>query len=76
MDLHDDQHLADGAAALPVDWPATIRLGLLASGVAGFTAAALHGLVSDGSIIAWVVVASGAASWLQLHRHAAPVLSH
>ena len=76
MDPHDDQLLADGAAALPVDWPATIRLGLVASGLAGLTAAALHGVVSDGSIITWVVIASGAASWLRLHRHAAPVLSH
>jgi hypothetical protein len=76
MDPHDDQHLAGGATAIPVDWPATIRLGLLASGVAGLTAAALHGVVSDGSIITWVVVASGAASWLRLHRHAAQILSH
>ena len=76
MDPHDD-HLLDGSeAAHPVDWRATVRLGLVASGLAGFTAAALHGVVSDGSIIAWVVVASGVASWLQLHRHAAPVLSH
>jgi hypothetical protein len=76
MDPHDDQHLADGAATHTVDWRATIRLGLAASGVAGLAAAALHGVVSDGSIITWVVVASGAASWLQLHRYVAPALSH
>ena len=76
MDPHDDHLLGDGQAAHAVDWPATIRLGLAASGVAGLFAAALHGVISDGSILAWVVVASGTASWLRLERHAAPAWSH
>lgn len=76
MDPHDHTHLTDRTAVHPVDWPATCRLGLVASGIAALAAAALHGVVSDSSIIAWVVVLSGTASWLRLERTAAPAWSH
>jgi hypothetical protein len=76
MDPHHHMHHADRTVVQPVDWPATCRLGLLASGLAGLAAAALHGVISDSAIIAWVVVASGTASWLRLDRHLGHVWSH
>ena len=53
-----------------VDWSAVLRLGFVASLLAGFAAMAMANTFSEQTIVLLVIVAATMASWFQLDRPA------
>ena len=55
------------------DWPAVLRLALIAGIVAALAAIALSGRVAETTIVVCVIVAATMASWFQIeHQRPAP----
>jgi hypothetical protein len=55
------------------DWPAMLRLAMIAGVVAALAAVALHGVIAETTIVVCVIVAATMASWFQIeHQRPAP----
>lgn len=55
------------------DWPAMLRLAMVASAFAALAAVALSGFVAETTIVVCVIVAATMASWFQIeHPRPAP----
>ncbi|MBI5090359.1 MAG: hypothetical protein HZB15_16300 [Actinobacteria bacterium] len=61
---HEQRSDAGGA----VDWPALLRLGMVVGVAAAAAAVALHGFVSETTIVVTVIVLATMASWFQLEH--------
>ena len=50
------------------DWPAMLRLALIAGVVAALAAVALSGVIAETTIVVCVIVAATMASWFQIEH--------